>query len=83
MTVAHDKARRRMCRSLSFVGSCGAGFRFCGVGKGGISGILSLCRDESSGADLRGEYCFSDSAALLDWGCRVRWSLYIVEFFKW
>lgn len=24
-TVAHDKARRTMCRSLSFVGSCGAG----------------------------------------------------------
>lgn len=36
-----------------------------GVGKGGMSAILSLCCDENSGADLRGEYCFSDSAAVL------------------
>lgn len=36
-----------------------------GVGKGGMSAILSLCCDENSGADLRGEYCFSDSAAML------------------
>lgn len=56
MTVAHDRARRTMCRSLSFVGLCGSGLRFCGVGNGGIFAILSLCCDEGSGADLRREY---------------------------
>lgn len=68
MTVALDKARRTMCKSLSFVGSCGAGFRFCGAGRGGTSAILNLCCDESSGADLRGEYCYSNSVALLYFG---------------